>query len=1198
MARVGAARIFFDVVGSFQAEKFITQTKQGMLAYRNITTSILIDTMTAVSDSVLLFAEAFQAVLDNTVSLATNVSLARIEFEKFAGGIEGVRLEEMQQDLRDLGEEFAFTAEQSFNAGARMSQLSGILKSQEAILAATKGSLQFGFVGGMTSETAAQRMIQLHAQTNFMFGENTQAQYDLMTAQQQADVVTENLTKTISGLNTIENRSAATMAQLTFVMNQFAASAMLAGDSIEQMAAMSAVLIEAGEEQGKAGRALRMIYARLGADTSDNNAILERYVGTIRDANGDLLPLSVILGKLAENYDDLSSAEKNAIAQAVAGNDHYVRFLKLMEGYDRSVTLATQASQGLDSVVEEMELFTGDPSFQLKILQAELENVREEMGQNLTPIVIGQTKAQIAMTQANADLIATLVDLGDALGISGGGIAMAFAQLTELTNNLARGFNNYINIKNMSVALQTQLLIMQAITGEDFIQAQGAEKQNRITANINHLLNQQVAIKGEISALDLRELNQRQYIQELQNSILRQENQIAALKEEEKTALVSIGALNADLQGRENMRLNIIDIHLQRQKDITDELRAQLRLDNERANLTGMLAHFTTRSGLNISPSKLKDLQKQIPLLEKVNAEDKERLGVAQAELLVMEIHHGAMNRENSDLVDSIKNKKIDISTIKEKINVQDKAIIQGKQLLDILETENMARKSGAFNEQELVIIRGLLSDETDLLTLETMELADEEKALVDILIQASAAGKDLGQTIRDIAVAKGQAAQATDDLGIGEKQQTEEMAEFNEELDTMNLRMNAITMGAGLASSAITVFGSSVGLDKRESAAAAMTAMHLAMIPNTVAVVQMQVHMLRAAGAATTMASAIRMALLPMGLAFAAVTLLSLGVGKYSAGKQKAIDAEAAHQAAIKATNDAMLGQVTALDAAAVTDKTLSNEKLLTEIREDEAALRLLNEKDTLNSLEQLQKQELEQGLTYNKALLIARAGIALEDDKITLGMIHNLGDIGLAQDRLAKSSADLSMEMQNQSLAAEQGLHDLANVDAPMSHLPDSSDNLAEYQEQVEFLSLSVEDLAALGDDAVLFMALFEVGILTATSTVEDFVAIINSIPDDLRESTGEITEQMSEAEASITGFSSALEEFYYGGQISMATGDLLKQVVQKGAENLIQNTELIMTNNFYGLTLPEMVDTISNAVTDQLIQQGIIGNSGMTT
>lgn len=76
-------------------------------------------------------------------------------------------------------------------------------------------------------------------------------------------------------LNTIENRSASTMEQVTFVMNQFASQAHLTNESIAMMAAQSAVLIETGEEQGKAGRALKQIYARLGGDINNARALLE-----------------------------------------------------------------------------------------------------------------------------------------------------------------------------------------------------------------------------------------------------------------------------------------------------------------------------------------------------------------------------------------------------------------------------------------------------------------------------------------------------------------------------------------------------------------------------------------------------------------------------------------------------------------------------------------------------------------------------------------------------------------------------------------------------------------------------------------------------------------------------------------------------------------------------------------------------------
>jgi len=90
---------------------------------------------------------------------------------------------------------------------------------------------------------------------------------------------------------------------------------------------------------------------------------------------------------------------------------------------------------------------------------------------------------------------------------------------------------------------------------------------------------------------------------------------------------------------------------------------------------------------------------------------------------------------------------------------------------------------------------------------------------------------------------------------------------------------------------------------------------------------------------------------------------------------------------------------------------------------------------------------------------------------------------------------------------------------------------------------------------------------------------------------DATEGLAETWDDATASLEDFSGAAEEFFYGGDITMATGDLLKQIVSKGAENLIQNTELLMTNNFYGLTLPQMVEAVADGVTEELYNRGVV-------
>ena len=46
---------------------------------------------------------------------------------------------------------------------------------------------------------------------------------------------------------------------------------------------------------------------------------------------------------------------------------------------------------------------------------------------------------------------------------------------------------------------------------------------------------------------------------------------------------------------------------------------------------------------------------------------------------------------------------------------------------------------------------------------------------------------------------------------------------------------------------------------------------------------------------------------------------------------------------------------------------------------------------------------------------------------------------------------------------------------------------------------------------------------------------------------------------------------------------TGDLIRQVKQTGVENLIANTEVVMTNNFNGMTTREVANEILRQISD---------------
>jgi len=83
---------------------------------------------------------------------------------------------------------------------------------------------------------------------------------------------------------------------------------------------------------------------------------------------------------------------------------------------------------------------------------------------------------------------------------------------------------------------------------------------------------------------------------------------------------------------------------------------------------------------------------------------------------------------------------------------------------------------------------------------------------------------------------------------------------------------------------------------------------------------------------------------------------------------------------------------------------------------------------------------------------------------------------------------------------------------------------------------------------------------------------------------------TETNEQAMGEMFQFANAREELFFG-QRQNFTGALYKQVSQGGIENLLHKTEIIQTNVFNGMTLPEMVSQVADGVVAELNNRGVM-------
>ena len=80
---------------------------------------------------------------------------------------------------------------------------------------------------------------------------------------------------------------------------------------------------------------------------------------------------------------------------------------------------------------------------------------------------------------------------------------------------------------------------------------------------------------------------------------------------------------------------------------------------------------------------------------------------------------------------------------------------------------------------------------------------------------------------------------------------------------------------------------------------------------------------------------------------------------------------------------------------------------------------------------------------------------------------------------------------------------------------------------------------------------------------------------------------SDSMNRAEKSVKDFMSAREELFYGFSPSRMNQTLFEQLVNQGVGELYYRTELNIANNFFGLTVDEMVTQVTAEVEERLVQ-----------
>ena len=1153
MARVGGPRVFFDVIGVFNATRMIEDQKAQMA----VVESIVLDSVEAVTQSFAGIGATIDSLTQATVPLAMALSEATIEFEKFAGENDAV-----QQNIIETGRQFGFSADQALLAGARMAQLSSILGEGTTDIATELGQ-QFALISGMGTEEAMQRLINLQQQTSFMYGDLTQAQYRLMSVESQRQAIMLNTTEVLDQLNTIENRSASTMKQMTFVMNQFASQAHTTGESMAMMAAQSATLIEAGEEQGKAGRALRMVYARLGSNIQDNNDKLHALGVETHDATtGALRPLSEIVNDLSVAFEDMSLAEQQAIIQAVAGNDHYVRLGKLIQNVDRMNQLATDAIDDQATAQEELNRVLDAASTKYKAAQADLQLYQAELGDKMIPAMTKAVNLQARLYEAAGSF-------GGNMGIIVDQIFTGIIKVREFSRVFGGFFDTYLNLRSVNIAIETHRAVLKSLRGEQIVVTDNYRKQGIFSgitlenqkeiARTEYLLREQVMKRTQSENQYTATYKTRLDLQRLEKTI---QEQLAANLVEQSTLnekiivghsrMVAIGAVNNELNERSN---NLLKGRVVLENMLSEKRRQLIQKRIQETDMANKQIFKEIRL-LQIKSTYVKtdsnEIEKQINQHQRVI--DKNNRKIQQGRILLEQDAMALILME-------------DRAAAEARINAMDDEYI-------------VAAQQMGFLKQELIFL-------TDMEIEQLKELNGLRKVEGALSVES--------------------------EKNTMKRMVTERMALDNgkaniKQAQTFNVALTRMSMAAGMASMALMMFP-----DSAESMRASLILMTLSMLPMVGQMMQMTMQTGLYAGAAGGAAVA------TTGLSAALNSIP--GMLLVSAGLAAVAYALASIIPEAEDVTDSLY------DMNAALDQTINLATLLSEQGElttPEDMLPIVGEMDVLKAsnleLEYLlhESNRILEGYQAKRATIADDDPMAAHYDKqirdaeIYINSIEALQSANIGRQLFAFEGNDLALadEVLRQIL--------VGGLDAPLE-IPyglefveeaKTGTRIREFRDEFGVPTFVQEDvfrpaitdldvlIDRLGKGIVSMSDLTDEGVEFLTTYAQVYIDAADVIERQMAsegDSVGELADSFTEAEEKMRMFANAREELFFGGKSSYMTGDMMKQVVNKGVENLYSNVELLMTNNFYGLTFDEAVDSIASRVTRQLIESGVPLNNG---
>lgn len=276
--------------------------------------------------------------------------------------------------------------------------------------------------------------------------ESAEAATALTSAMKGYGVSVQDATSIVDKFTKVDMEAAASAGDIATAMSETAASARIAGVSMDTLIGYITTVKEVTQDSSESvGTFLKTLFARMnnvaagnfvdeetGEALNDVETVLNKLGIALRDSNGQFRASSEVLDEVASRWENFDTVQQHAIATAFAGTRQQEKFLVLMQNYGTAMQYATTATQSAGTATEKFEAHTSGLEGKINALTATFEEFSMSI---LDSDLVGVFFEIITGLISGLD---TIVSLGDGFIVKAALVVAAVLGITYVVDTLQK----------------------------------------------------------------------------------------------------------------------------------------------------------------------------------------------------------------------------------------------------------------------------------------------------------------------------------------------------------------------------------------------------------------------------------------------------------------------------------------------------------------------------------------------------------------------------------------------------------------------------------------------------------------------------------------------------------------------------------------------------------------------------------------